>query len=248
MKKISEVIDILEKQYPLDSAENWDNSGWQVKDTKMQNLEIKTVIICITVDEKVIEKAIENDIKLIVAHHPCIFPSYNTLEDEILKLAVKNDIQIYSLHTNFDKALNGTTEMLAKQLGFINFDRINDFMVLHKTEKELCIDDIILNTKIALNCEKIKITNYKTFANVKNIAICAGAGGDFIKELNEKEIDLYITSDIKYHDALNAKNFMILDVGHYESEKPSLKTLQNLLNENGIDTIIPNEKKAWIFV
>jgi putative NIF3 family GTP cyclohydrolase 1 type 2 len=42
--------------------------------------------------------------------------------------------------------------------------------------------------------------------------------------------DAFVTSDIKFHDFLNAENRLLLvDIGHYESEKYSSEILYDLI-------------------
>lgn len=55
---------------------------------------------------------------------------------------------------------------------------------------------------------------------VQRIAICSGSGGDLMKDANDLGADLYITSDLKYHDGQKAfeEELIVLDVGHHASE------------------------------
>ena len=44
--------------------------------------------------------------------------------------------------------------------------------------------------------------------------------------------DVYITSDIKYHDFFDAdKNLLLIDIGHYESEQFTIDLLHDILKE-----------------
>ena len=58
---------------PLNLAESWDNSGWQIKID--ESIHINKVLLTISVTLDVINFAIDNDYKFIVAHHPVIFPN-----------------------------------------------------------------------------------------------------------------------------------------------------------------------------
>ena len=59
-----------------------------------------------------------------------------------------------------------------------------------------------------------------TVKNVLRIAVCGGAGGDFIKTAAESA-DIYITGDIKHHQALEAEAYglPLVDAGHCGTEK-----------------------------
>ena len=55
---------------------------------------------------------------------------------------------------------------------------------------------------------------------IKKVAILGGSGSFAINAAKASDADIYITSDLKYHDFFTAENQMILaDIGHYESEQ-----------------------------
>ena len=63
MAKISEVIEKLEKIAPLETQEEWDNSGWQI------NLGIKNtkkIMLALNVTQDVLKQAIEQKCDLII--------------------------------------------------------------------------------------------------------------------------------------------------------------------------------------
>lgn len=240
-----DVIQKIEDCAPLSIAESWDNSGWQIK---LANENVEKVMLCVSVTNDVVVQAIEKNVDLIIAHHPLIFPNIKRIDDYMIELLVNNNIQVYSAHTNFDKAGISSSGILAKELGFNSFYKKNDFLVYVDLEKQENLDDILLKLKIALNVNKIKVVNYKTGFNLKKIAFCAGSGADFIKEIMYDKIDLYVTSDVKYHDALMVKELTIADVGHLETEKPLLKIFLDLLTNLEIEVFIADEKTIWNFI
>lgn len=115
---LSEIIRILEKDFPLNLQEKWDNSGLILGD---KNSEIKKAQISLDITENVIDKAIEKEVDLIICHHPMIFSSIKQINDstilgkKILKL-IKNGISVYALHTNLDDAKEGLNQYVAEKL------------------------------------------------------------------------------------------------------------------------------------
>ena len=64
---------------------------------------------------------------------------------------------------------------------------------------------------------------------IKTVAICGGSGSFLIESARRKRADIYITSDLKYHEFFDANNELIIaDIGHWESEQYTV----NLLYEN----------------
>ena len=60
--------------------------------------------------------------------------------------------------------------------------------------------------------------------------MCGGSGGQLLKDAEASGADAFITGDIKYHSFFEAGNKMlIVDIGHYESEKFSTEILHDLI-------------------
>ncbi len=55
---------------------------------------------------------------------------------------------------------------------------------------------------------------------IKKIAVLGGSGSFAIENAKASGADVFITADLKYHDFFNTeKNFILADIGHYESEQ-----------------------------
>lgn len=59
----------------------------------------------------------------------------------------------------------------------------------------------------------------------RQIAICTGAGAEYIQEAARQGCEVLITGDLKYHEAQLARSLRlsVIDVGHYESEAPYMR-------------------------
>ena len=55
---------------------------------------------------------------------------------------------------------------------------------------------------------------------IQRLAVCGGSGGDLIAQAWEKGAELYITGDVRYHQAVPwmLEDLTILDLGHYATE------------------------------
>lgn len=112
---------------------------------------------------------------------------------------------------------------------------LNDFVRVGLAPYEMTLDELVSFVKLAFNVERIKLVNNARKTMIKTIAVCAGAGADFIQEVEKYNIDAYVTSEVKYHDALDSRRAVILDVGHFESEKPFVEEIKNLLENKNIE-------------
>ena len=247
MARTSEIIKILEDYAPPELAESWDNSGWQVF---FGNDNTTKVLICLSVTDEVINQAVELGCNLIVSHHPVIFKSIKVIKDSKLIKAVQRGIQIYSLHTNCDKTNNGTSDLIAQKLNLKKTAVLNDFVRVGLAPHEMGLGELISYVKLAFNVERVKLINNANKTRIKTIAVCAGAGADFIQEVEKYNIDAYITSEVKYHDALDSRRAAVLDIGHFESEKPFVEEIKYILesSKKRIEVVVAKEKTAWEYV
>lgn len=68
---------------------------------------------------------------------------------------------------------------------------------------------------------------------VKKIAVCGGAGIFLLPAALSVKADVFITSDIKYHEFFDAEGRILLaDIGHYESEQFTIDLLFDILKQN----------------
>ncbi len=86
---------------------------------------------------------------------------------------------------------------------------------------------IYLKEKMNTNCIRhSKLLDKK----IKKIAVLGGSGSSAIKDAKSSMADVYITSDLKYHDFYKAENNILLcDIGHYESEQYTKTLLYEFL-------------------
>ncbi|MGQ0826865.1 MAG: Nif3-like dinuclear metal center hexameric protein [Bacteroidota bacterium] len=67
---------------------------------------------------------------------------------------------------------------------------------------------------------------------VKKVAVCGGSGSFLLQNAIQKEADIFISSDFKYHQFFDAENRIIIaDIGHYESEQFTMELFYELLKK-----------------
>jgi len=84
--------------------------------------------------------------------------------------------------------------------------------------------------KEAFNLKVIKHTGLAG-KKIKKVAVCGGAGSFLLPVALSNKADVYITSDIKYHEFFDAEGMVLLDIGHYESEQFTIDLLYGILRE-----------------
>ncbi|MGN0659436.1 MAG: Nif3-like dinuclear metal center hexameric protein [Emergencia sp.] len=233
------LIEIIEGISPSSTAEEWDNCGWQLK-TGVGD--IYRVLVSLEVTESVIREAAEEGADLILTHHPMLFSGIRRVSCDdvtgnyILQLA-KAGISVYSCHTSFDKAEGGNNDCLGRLLGLEDigpFSRDNGFCRKGDTPAEMTLMEVIHNAAEAFGIDERHFRYVGDPASpVRSIGWCTGAGSEFLQDAAAEGCDLYITGDLKYHEAQLAKEMglCVLDAGHYGTEKIFTENMADLLRE-----------------
>ncbi len=74
---------------------------------------------------------------------------------------------------------------------------------------------------------------------IKKVALCGGAGHEFLSLAELKGADIYMTSDIKYHEFFDAENNTVLaDIGHFESEQFTKELFFDVIYEKNSKFVI----------
>ena len=219
-----DLIKIIENFAPLELQEKWDCSGWQVE---TNTEDIKKVLIALTVTDDVFNQAIEKHCDMIFAHHP------------MFSVPLKySNLDIYSAHTNVDKALGGTTDTFVEKIG-LTAHPVGEF--LRVSDYEISLKD--LYSKIKKVSPNARIVNNKNVKNVSKIGFCAGSGMDLYNEALENNCDCFVTGDLKYHSAIESE-IVLIDAGHFETEVLIKKVFEDLIKEK-VEVIIANETSPF---
>ena len=80
MVKCQVVMDVLEQLAPKRLAEDWDNPGLLVG---ALNQNIRRILVCLDVSDKVVEQAVACQADMIVAHHPLIFKGLKKIRTDL---------------------------------------------------------------------------------------------------------------------------------------------------------------------
>ena len=116
--KIKEVVSALERFAPLPLQEDYDNAGLQIGLTEA---EVSGALLCLDVNEAIVEEAVEKGCNLIISHHPLIFSKLRRITDEdyvqrTVYRAIQQGIAIVAMHTNLDKAMGGVNYKIAEKM------------------------------------------------------------------------------------------------------------------------------------
>ena len=226
-----EIIRKIEKSAPVETAEAWDCVGFMVE-TKRED--VYRIMVCLTVTDAVVAQARRQECDMIISHHP------------LFEVPISwSDIDIYSAHTNLDKAIGGTTDTIIDALYLDDYKLSieHEFLRMIDFRKDVSIEEFVeMFRGISPN---VRYVNNKGIQSVKKVAFCAGSGSEFIADAKGLGADALVTGDLKFHTALEAE-IVVVDIGHYESEIIIRPVLKNLIGE-GIEVIYAEEKSPFVY-
>ena len=122
------IMKVMEQIAPSNLKENWDNVGLMVGN---QNKMVQNILLALEVTEEVIDEAINQNVDLIITHHPLIYKALKKIVDTdpiskmIIKL-IKNDINLFVAHTNLDAAHEGTSQYVAELMNLSNITLLKE--------------------------------------------------------------------------------------------------------------------------
>ncbi len=241
MEKVSKIIKKIEEFAPLETMQKWDNSGWQI------NLGIEDtnrILLALDVTNSTVDEAINKKCDMIISHHPVFFNPIKEIDSPYIIKAIQNNIQVYSAHTNLDIAQGGVSEYLAEKCGFTDLDTAFEFIKYKKFNEEKNFSKLAATLKTIFSLPSIRVVNSHR-KSYSSIAFCSGSGAEYIQELEKIGIDVFITGDLKHHQALSAKDMTIIDLGHFQSERFVVDIFKNMLKDEDVEVIAATEKPAW---
>lgn len=100
-------------------------------------------------------------------------------------------------------------------------------------DKEYSLQEFILFLQEKFNYQDIR-TNLKNINNFSKIGVCSGSGSSLWKDCIKNGLNVLLTGDMKYHEALDAaeNGVCIIDISHQVSEEIYLDYLSKVIEEN----------------
>ncbi len=235
---LRQLLEILNELSPFALQDSWDNSGLIIGD---EAAEVGKIYLSLDIEEEMFDTLEEGSV--LVVHHPLIFKGIKAIDfakfpGNIIRRAIQKEIAIIAMHTNFDQThLN--RYVLEEVLGYPCIEA-EGYLAYFEVGKPL--EEFAKEIALKLSLDPLRIVAGRDF--VDTAALCTGAGASLLGEL---QAGCLLTGDIKYHEALAAKESKIalIDIGHYESERYFAPCMQKALQNKGLNGIIANSKNPF---
>ena len=237
--KARDIISVIESFAPLSIQENWDNSGLCVGS---EDDEVTSVLLGLDCTPELVDEAVECGADMIVTHHPLIFSGLKKISPDdqvgaaVIK-AIKAGISIYAAHTSADKVIAGVSGAMASRLGLVNVSILDEdgegtgLGVVGDLPQPVTAAEAVTLVKERFGLKALR-SSRPVEGMISRVAMCGGSGGSLIKAAMASGAQLYLSGDISYHNFFTRDGFMIMDIGHYESEIEIVDILFSLLRKN----------------
>lgn len=221
MATIRDIFGMLNEWAPFSTALEFDNAGLMVG-----NMEdaVSHVGVALDLTDATLEAARISGCDLIITHHPAIFTSLKALDTHsAVYQAAANGIGVISAHTNLDAADGGVNDVLAYTLAIADAQPLpgtGEPPMARIGHTQPLSDRVMAEwCKKALGVGAVKYV--PTDRIISKVAVCGGAGGDFIEAVAAAGADAYVTGECRHHERLLAARLGIglFECGHYCTEQ-----------------------------
>ena len=238
--KIKQVLSALERFAPLPLQESWDNAGLQLGLTEA---EVSGALLCLDVNEEIVDEAIRKGCNLIVSHHPLLFRGLKQIcgQDYVQRCvikAIKNDIVIVSMHTNMDNARDGVNWKMAERLGLVNSQffaqKVVDGIeagsgVVGELPEAMAAQGFVELVKRQFDVQ-CALCNELLQRPIRKVALCGGADDFLLPDALREGADAFITGEMHYHQYFGyEQQIQICVIGHYQSEQYTSEIFRDII-------------------
>ncbi len=245
--KRDDLINILNNKFPQEKAYEGDFIGLQVEGKE----EIKKILICLDSTLDIIYQALEEEVDMIISHHPLIFGE----KDEIFKkekftklkfeMLDKYKVNLFVIHTNSDFSDYSIATKQAEMLNLINIEQIDEnHGVIAELKDPIESIEFVKEVKSKLDLPyEFRINEYANKI-ISRVFISSGASGlNIFKNL---DVDLFIIGEVKHHEWVYASEHdkNVLEIGHF-SEKVFKDMIHEIIKDKEIEIIEGDEQNGY---
>ena len=245
---IKDVYDAIDALAPFNSCMEWDNVGLLVGSADEP---VTGILVTLDVTPEAVIKAKRLGANCIVSHHPVIFEGLKCVgADSVPGRCLAAGISIISAHTNYDFAPQGVNYALASVLGLRNIRPFGG--------EEPCgmlgeLSQPVTDAELATHCEAVLGTHIQYVpceGKIGTVAVCGGAGSDFLPQAAAAGAEAFLTGEVKHHEwfAAAKSGICLMAGGHHATEQPAVpqlaRQLCNALPGLGI-TVFDSSPTRW---
>lgn len=249
--KCNEILQQLEKDFPVNKAYDWDNVGLLVG---RDNKDVKKIYIALDATDEAIAEAKSSGADMLLTHHPLIFSplrkinNQNFIANRIIEL-IQSDISYYAMHTNYD--IVRMADLASDRLGLVETSPLEPSAwnaeeglgkignISSDSESTVRLQDYAQQVKEAFGLTEVKVFGDMN-QEIQRVAVLPGSGKSAIEAAIAMEADVLITGDIGHHEGIDAssRGLAIIDAGHYGVEHIFIEDMRKYVIREFDDVLV----------
>ncbi len=197
MLTVHDTLTFLGEFAPLELAEDWDNVGLLIGETRRP---VERLMTCLTLTPDVADEAISHRAELIITHHPVLFRAIQRLTDEtpdgeMLLRLIGSGIAVYCPHTAFDSAREGINASLAESLGLEDVAPLRPAVLPDsdaghspagggrhgRLASPMRLDDFLSLAKVSLGTPHLQFVG-ESAQIIERVGVACGAAAEFLPD------------------------------------------------------------------
>jgi len=221
---IGEIYNYLNKIAPFDNQDKTDNSGLLVGD---MDAEVKKVLVCLDVTNKVVAEAVAKGVDLIVSHHPLMYrPVSKIARNDPLHALIRNNICLIAAHTNMDVAVGGIADLMLSRLGFPKSDIViipinpdgTGYGRITELDSPVSAEELAEKCKAAFGCTVVRYVD--SGKPLLTIGVSSGSAKESVEDALNAGCDAFICGEVNHDRMLFAADncLTLIEAGHFHTE------------------------------
>ncbi len=121
---------------------------------------------------------------------------------------------------------------MAEKLGLEGCEVLgaDGFGVVGNLKKKLTSQEFIQLVKKSFNASDIRCSK-PLGCRISRVAVSSGGGQGSIKDALSKGAQVLVTGDVTHHNYYVPDGFMVMDIGHHQSEWPAVELLERIVKK-----------------
>lgn len=249
MTTVQDVYDYIDSIAPFSGQMDFDNSGLLVGNP---NGVVRKIGVCLDITCDTINEAMEQNVDLMVSHHPVLFKARKKLlqGDPAYQLATSGMSAICA-HTSLDIATDGVNDVLASLFSLSKVEAVTTESMPVPMVRVGFLPESMRAIELAATAAEVldaKVRWCDGGKSIETLAVCGGAGGDLAADVAALGVDALLTGDADYHDFLDAEQLGItlIAAGHFETENPVVPVLADALQNrfSELEVVVLSQKRT----
>lgn len=254
MVRVKDILAWVDARAPLRFAETWDACGLQVGDPDGR---VERLLVALDPSTATLLEAERKRCQCLLTHHPLIFRPLPAVRSDqypgrLVITALQKGIHLLAAHTNLDVAREGTNDQLARLLSLQSLEPLevaahllaetsySGLGRLGSLPRSLSLRDFVASVRHVMGDVPIRVVG-EMDKMVHRVALCTGSGGSLMERVLATDADVFVTGDVKYHEAQRAVEggLAVVDLGHFASERIIVEPLAEFLRDEAARREMP---------